>query len=164
MSAPRWHRFTSQHREHGFSSLENSPPKTSSAPASRPMNAWVSTNTPTKAKASLYVNQDKASVVCGMQLRKNVPAILVGHGPADRLPAAATEADTTPTKWWSALDSTMRAAKNVAFGRRCPPLPASDEIPMLSKFPTILIGSTGASCKSFSATDNGWHGLPIPFG
>ncbi|OWR34459.1 hypothetical protein CEE55_06395 [Stenotrophomonas pavanii] len=42
------------------------------------------------AKASLCANQDKAAIVCGMQLQKNIPAILVEHGPADRLPAEST--------------------------------------------------------------------------
>ncbi len=60
----------------------------------------------------------------------------------------------------ASLDST----ENVAFGRLCHLLPASDETAMLSNFPTILIGIIGASCKSCDATDNGWHGLAIPFG
>jgi len=54
------------------------------------MNAWVSTNSSTMtmamamamamAKASLCANQDKAAIVCGMQLQKNIPAILVERG------------------------------------------------------------------------------------
>ncbi|MGG2103602.1 hypothetical protein [Stenotrophomonas sp. NRRL B-14846] len=58
----------------------------------------------------------------------------------------------------------LDATGNVAFGTQRHLLPASDEIATFSKFPTILIGSIGASCKSCGATDNGWHGLPIPLG